>query len=222
MKDALADEGTLSQMSELSDREIEEAAHEAGISPLELRAALEQQKNAGALVRLPSPTLPSNPRGISVANAESQLPYPPEQAVRSVKQQIEKEIGISGHMMGSTAADIYDEGRGMIYRIQAANDGAGGSVVRIDVDSTPLRSRKTLSGMGLAATVGLFALSGLIVPGLVGWALLAGAVGLAALGVTTMTATSNRAIKDARATVAHALVEAEHQALPPGPGWPNP
>jgi hypothetical protein len=75
--------------------------------------------------------------------------------------------------------------------------------------------------MGLAATVGLFALSGLIVPGLVGWALLAGAAGLTALGVMTMTATSNRAIKDARATVAHALVEAEHQALPPGPGWPT-
>lgn len=208
-------------MSELSDREIEEAAREAGISPLELRAALEQQKaNAGALVRTSSATLPSNTRGTSVANAESQLPYPPEQAVRSVKQQIEREIGISGHMMGSTAADIYDEGRGMIYRIQAANDGAGGSVVRIDVDSTPLRSRKTLSGMGLAATVGLFALSGLIViPGLVGWALLAGAVGLTALGATVMTATSNRAIKDARATVAHALVEAEHRALPPGPDW---
>jgi hypothetical protein len=206
------------QMSELSDRDIEDAAREAGISPLELRAALEQQANAGALMRVPSATLPSNTRGHSVANAESQMPYPPEQAVRSVKHQIEREIGTTGHMMGSTAADIYDEGRGMIYRIQAADDGAGGSLVRIDVDSTPLRSRKTLSGMGLAATVGLFALSGLIViPGLVGWALLAGAVGLAALGATTMTMTSNRAIKDARATVAHALIEAEHQALPPAP-----
>jgi hypothetical protein len=206
-------------MSELSDREIEEAAREAGISPAELRRALEQQRaNAGALVRVPTPTLPSNPRGISVANAESQLPYPPEQAVRSVKHQIEREIGVSGHMMGSTAADIYDEGRGMIYRIQAANDGAGGSLVRVDVDSTPMRSRKTLSGMGLAATVGLFALSGLVViPGLIGWVLLASAAGLGVLGATVMTATSNRAIKDARATVAHALVESEHQALPPGP-----
>jgi hypothetical protein len=209
-------------MSELSDSEIEEAAREAGISPLELRAALEQQRsgNAGALVHVPSPTLPSNARGSSVANAESALPYPPEQAVRSVKHQIEREIGVSGHMMGSTAADIYDEGRGMIYRIQSADDGIGGALVRVDVDATPLRSRKTLTGMGLAATVGLFAVSGLVViPGLVGWALLAGAAGLAALGATVMTATSNRAVKDARATVAHALVEAEHQALPPGPDW---
>jgi hypothetical protein len=206
-------------MSELSDREIEEAAREAGISPVELRIALEQQSaNKGALVRVPTPTLPSNTRGSSVANAESRLPYPPEQAVRSVKHQIEREIGVSGHMMGSTAADIYDEGRGMIYRIQAANDGVGGSLVRVDVDSTPLRSRKTLSGMGLAATVGLFAVSGLVViPGLIGWALLAGAAGLGALGATVMTATSNRAIKDARATVAHALVEAEHLVHLEGP-----
>jgi hypothetical protein len=68
----------------------------------------------------------------------------------------------------------------------------------------------------------LFAVSGLVVPGLIGWALLAGAVGLGALGATVMTATSKRAIKDSRATVAHALVEAEHQALPPGPGWTGP
>lgn len=204
-------------MSELSDREIEEAAREAGISAMELRTALARQANTTALARQPTATLPSNERGSSVANAESHLPYPAEQAVRSVKHQIEKEIGTSGHMMGSTAADIYDEGRGMIYRVQAVDDGAGGSLVRIDVDSTPLRSRKTLSGMGLGATVGLFAVSGLLViPGLVGWALLAGAVGLGALGATVMAATSNRAIKDARATVAQALVEAEHHALPPG------
>jgi hypothetical protein len=207
-------------MSELSDRDIEDAAREAGISPAELRSALAQQANAGALVRQPTATLSSNSRGISVAHAESALPYPAEQAVRSIKHQIEREIGSTGHMMGSTAADIYDEARGMIYRIHATSDGAGGSLVRVDVDSTPLRSRKTLTGMGLASTVGLFAISGLvIIPGLIGWALLAGALGLAALGATTMVATSNRAIKDARATVAHALIEAEHQALPPGPEW---
>lgn len=210
-------------MSELSDREIEEAAREAGISAMELRTALARQShnsNAGALVHQPGVASPTVTRGTSVANAESHMPYPAEQAVRSVKHQIEKETGVSGHMMGSTAADIYDETRGLIYRVQAVDDGAGGSLVRVDVDSTPLRSRKTLSGMGLAATVGLFTISGLLViPGLVGWALLGGAVGLAALGATIMKATSGRAIKDARATVAHALVEAEHQALPPASDW---
>jgi hypothetical protein len=210
----------LQSMSELSDREIEDAAREAGISAMELRTALARQPSSTALVPQTHASPPTNNRGSSVANAESHLPYPAEQAVRSIKHLLEKEVGVSGHMMGSTAADVYDEARGMIYRVQAVDDGAGGSLVRIDVDSTPLRSRKTLSGMGLAATVGLFAVSGLLViPGLVGWALLGGAVGLGALGATIMTATSGRAIKDARATMAHALVEAEQHALPPGPGW---
>jgi hypothetical protein len=64
--------------------------------------------------------------------------------------------------------------------------------------------------MGLGATVGLFAISGLIIPGLIGWALIAGAVGLTALGSTTMVALRQRAIRDARAITANALVEAEH------------
>lgn len=198
-------------MTELSDREIEEAAAEAGISPAELRNALaEQQAGKGALVRRPGGVLPASPRGTSVAHAETGLPYPPEQAVRAVKQQIEREIGSTGHMQGSTDADVYDEPAGIVYRIQAESDGAGGALVRIDVDPTPLRSRRTLTSMGLGASVGLFAIAGLIIPGLVGWALIAGAVGLTALGATTLVAMRTRAIKDAQAITARALIEAEN------------
>lgn len=231
-------------MSQLSDGEIEEAAREAGISPAELRSALAEQAGGGALATqsgrglgrvsgrgsgrasergmLPKPT-----RGVTVAHAESSLAYPPEQAVRAIKNQIEREIGSKGQMMGSTEADIYDEPAGIIYRIQAEDDGGGGAMVRIDVDPTPMRGRRTLTSMGLGASVGLFAIAGLIIPGLVGWALLAGAVGLAGLGSTSMFAMRSRAIKDARAIMAQALVEAESAApfggsvdqqkvLPPG------
>jgi hypothetical protein len=200
-------------MSQLSDREIEEAAREAGISPAELREALAQQAGGGALATRPGHgVLPASPRGTTVAHAESNLPYPAEQAVRAVKQQVERELGTTGHMMGSTEADIYDEASGLIYRIQAQGDGGGGAMVRIDVDPTPLRSRRTLTSMGLGASVGLFAVAGLIIPGLIGWALIAGAVGLTALGATTMVALRTRAIKDARAIMARALVEAESRA----------
>jgi hypothetical protein len=201
-------------MSQLSDREIEEAAREAGITPAELRNALaEQQAGGGALaIRSERGVLPASARGTTVAHAETSLPYPPEQAVRAVKQQIEREIGTTGHMMGSTEADIYDEPAGLIYRIQADGDGSGGAMVRIDVDPTPLRSRRMLTSMGLGASVGLFAIAGLIIPGLIGWALLAGAVGLTALGATSMVALRTRAIKDARAIMARALVEAESGA----------
>jgi hypothetical protein len=85
-------------------------------------------------------------------------------------------------------------------------------MVRVDVDPTPLRSRRTLTSMGLGASVGLFAIAGLIIPGLIGWALIVGAVGLTGLGVTTMAAMRTRAIKDAKATTARALVEAESGA----------
>lgn len=203
-------------MSQLSDTEIEEAAAEAGISPAELRAAL-ADRSSGAIARRGGASMqgrpnliPPSPRGTSVANAETTLPYPPEQAVRSVKQHIEREIGSSGHMVGSTEADLYDEAAGIIYHVQAEGDGGQGSLVRVDIDPTPLRSRRALTAMGLGATVGLFAISGLIIPGLIGWALLAGAVGLTALGGTTMVALRQRAVQDARAITANALVEAEH------------
>jgi hypothetical protein len=200
-------------MSQLSDAEIEEAAREAGISPAELRNALAEQAGGGALAIRPGHgVVPPPTRGSTVTHAETSLPYPPEQAVRAVKRQIEKEIGSTGHMMGSTEADIYDEPAGIVYRVQAESDGGGGAMVRVDVDPTPLRSRRTLTSMGLGASVGLFAIAGLIIPGLIGWALIAGAIGLTALGATTMVAMRTRAIKDAKATTARALVEAESGA----------
>lgn len=218
-------------MSQLTDREIEDAAREAGISPAELRQALAEQAEqgagrgspaGGALARRPgqgSGIVPAPTRGTTVSHAETSLPYPPEQAVRAVKQQIEREIGSTGHMMGSKEADIYDEAAGIIYRVAAEQDGAGGAMVRVDVDPTPLRSRRMLTSMGLGASVGLFALAGLIIPGLVGWALIAGALGLTALGASTMIAMRIRALADAKATTARALVEAENSApigaLPP-------
>lgn len=215
-------------MTDLSDAEIDEAAREAGISPAEMRSILADQASGGALAHRPRRgNLPPSTRGVSIDHSESSLPYPPEQAVRSVKRQIEREIGSTGHMMGSKEADIYDESSGVVYRIQAESDGAGGSLVRVDLDPTPLRARRTLASMGLGATVGLFAVTGLVLPGLLGIGLLMGAVGLTALGAATMVALRRRAMKDARAVTAQALVEAEHaapiggaqlEAASPGPG----
>lgn len=223
-------------MAELSDQEIADAAREAGISPAELRQALAEKD--GALVRTPGEgRLPASVRGKSVTHTESSLPYPPEQAVRTVKHQIERQIGSKGHMMGSKEADIYDERSGMIYRIQAESDGGGGALVRVDVDPTPLKARRTLTGMGLGSTVGLLAVAGIIVGGLVGTALFGGAIGLSLLGLGTLVAMRRRGIADARAASAYALIEAEHaapiggtqlevdagpRALPPGSGDPGP
>lgn len=210
-------------MTELSDREIEQAAREAGISPMELREAMQQRgqdPNSGALVPYEDAAvtglLPPSPRGRTVDHAETSLPYAPEQAIRVVKDKLEQRLGFRGHMQGGREADIYDEDAGLVYRLQADTDGGEGSLVRVDIDPTPMRNRRALMVMGFGSTMALFAAAGLVLPGLIGWALLGGTVGLGALGIASMTATRRRAIKDARSSAASALIEAE-QASPLGP-----
>ncbi len=196
-------------MTQLSDSEINDAAREAGISPAELRSALADQASGALVPQAGSGVLSPSPRGVSAANAEIALDYPPEQAVRAVKAQLERQLGTSGHMQASTDADVYDEPTGVVYRIQAQSDGAQGSLVRVDIDATPMRSRRTLMGMGFGASIGLFAIAGLIIPGFIGATLVGGAIGLGALGLFSLVTARPRAIKNARATLAHALIEAE-------------
>lgn len=215
-------------MSDLSDRDIEDAAREAGISPAELRHELARQRGASgpadpgqALARTyDRGLLPVSTRGISTANVESPLPFPPEQAVRAVKQSIEQQVGSRGHMMGAKQADILDDEAGVIYRVQAEDDGSGGALVRVDIDPTPLRAKRTLQAMGLGATVGLFFLSGVIIPGLLGTALIGAAISLGLIGGIGLSKQGDRASRGARYVASTALVEAEYgggsKALPPG------
>lgn len=217
------------RMSELSQRDIEDAAREAGISPAELRIELARQRGpAGPYGAQPGKALatigdrgllPVSVRGISTANAESPLPFPAEQAVRAVKQSIEAQVGVRGHMMGGTQADILDEQAGVIYRVQAEDDGGGGALVRVDIDPTPMRAKRTLMAMGLGATVGLFFLSGVIIPGLLGTALVGAALGLGVIGGISLGTQGGRTSRGARYIASTALVEAEYggsKALPPG------
>ncbi|MFV8749838.1 hypothetical protein ACNOYE_04755 [Nannocystaceae bacterium ST9] len=212
-------------MSDLSERDIEEAAREAGITPAELRGELARQRGvapagSAALVHLGERgLLPASERGTSIANAESTLPFPAEQAVRTIKRSIEQQVGSRGHMMGSQQADVYDEQGGVIYRVQAEDDGQGGSLVRIDIDPTPVRAKRMLMAMGLGATIGLFFLSGVIIPGLLGTALVGAAIGMGVIGGISLGTQTSRASRSARYVASTALVEAEHgssRALPPG------
>ncbi len=113
--------------AELTEEELREAAAEAGISPEELRRAMAGQN--GALVPTQSPD-----RRPTVYNAENQLALPPEKAAETVRQAIERISGAKGHRQGVGKADIVDEQHGVTYRIVANKDGAGGSIVRVDVD----------------------------------------------------------------------------------------
>jgi hypothetical protein len=203
-------------MSELSERDLEDAAREAGISPDELRSELARRSGgpanpyagSNALAQRDA-ELPPVARGSSADHVSSPLPLPPESAVRAVKHHIEQQLGTRGQMHGSREADVYDEQSGMVYRVHAEDDGEGGSLVRIDLDPTPLRAKRVLVGMGLGASAGLFLLTGFVLPGLLGFALIGSALGIGVLGGVTLATASARATKHARYVASTALVEAE-------------
>lgn len=200
-------------MAELSDREIEEAAAEAGISPHELRRALADARPDALARRDASTSLGPPSRGASSRHAEHLVPLLPSVAVRSVRASIERQTGHKGHQQSEAEADIVDEERGLTYRIRAESDGAGGSLVRVDVDSSTAAARRimlsviafTMAGLTLPFML-LFGMKLLFLMGVVGLGA-AGFIGFGALAVA-----ERRALSEAQGIAATALVEAEERA----------
>jgi hypothetical protein len=207
-------------MSGLSDEEIREAAAEAGISPAELREALSEQK---ALVELPDRdqalAVPVR-KGAVVLDARANLPQAPEDAVRNVRASIESQIGSRGHMHGAAEANVYDEERGIIYRVTGEDDGRGGALVRVDIDAAPAKGKATLATIGLGAVLSVFGLGALLFGSLTLAAVTAG-IGVIGFGTLAARGRAKRVGYDqAHAIASHALVDAEErgaqpQALPP-------
>ena len=153
-------------MTELSDREIEEAAREAGISPHELRLALSkksQQSQGEGAIDQTSRMRPSS-RGESVAYIESKLRQDPETAVLALRNALEHKSGCIGHMQNEFEADIFDEARRIVYRIraEAAGDRNEGAFVRVDIDPTPAKARQLFLILALTASVALIGLGSLL------------------------------------------------------------
>ncbi|MCX4242884.1 hypothetical protein [Paraliomyxa miuraensis] len=209
-------------MAQLSDEELREAAAEAGISPHELRHALAERDSSGLARPEQAGSLMGPPdRGASAAHAEGRLAHPPAQALAAVRASIERQTGRTGHRQGEHEADVVDDDLGLNYRVRAQDDGAGGALVRVDVDPTSGRSARNLALTGVVGVT--LAMVGLAV--LVGsTTLLLGGVGLGVLGgllVGRKAGRLQRGLVSARAIASHALMEAEDQsdgprgALPP-------
>jgi hypothetical protein len=201
-----------------SEEELRQAAAEAGISPQELRLALAERD--GVIAPAPKRGSALVPRRSSpVKQVESSLPMAPREAIGAVRSSIEKQTGLRGHMQGDGRADIVDDGAGLTYRIHSETDGASGSLVRVEVDSSTGRGAQALATTGVVGiTLTLVAL---------GW--LFGALTLvfggAAVGVLGGMLIGRNALRLLRATnlaqgtAAQALVEAEERlALPPASG----
>ena len=196
--------------SKLSDQELREAAAEAGISPEELRQAL---------VKRSGPDLPATKGSAALATTtslEGRIQLPPDQAIEVVRRVIERRSGRRGHRQGGGRIDIVDDDAGVVYKVQSEADGAGGALVRVEVDAM--------------AAVGNFALGALIVGafslGLIafGWFLstlvLIGGVVLGGAGIFALISARRRgegARALARTIAAEALLEAEDAPPLAGP-----
>jgi hypothetical protein len=210
-------------MTGLSDDDIREAAAEAGISPAQLRQALaEQGRDLPAKVGALAPPAPVRSlRGAVVASARADVPMPPGDAVRGVRSAIEAQIGQTGHMHGGNEAALYDEPRGVIYRLYGEDDGQGGAMVRVDVDAAPARGRLTAATLVFGTGLLVLGLVSLVLGSVVGIMVTAGLTGLGGVGLAAATRAKRGAYQQAHAIASHALLEAEERAvatraLPPG------
>lgn len=198
--------------SNLSDDELREAAAEAGISPAELRMALAERQgelanvpDAGSIVGAPT-------RGVSATHVEGRLSASPRDALGLVKQSIERQIGKTGHKQGDEEADIVDDDTGLTYRIRASKDGAGGSLVRVDVDPS---AGKGVTALATTGTVGMAASLVLLAWLFSSTMLWIGGLGLGVVGGLLLARNIFRlrqGVGTAHAVAAHALMEADDRS----------
>jgi hypothetical protein len=147
-----------------------------------------------------------------VAHAEAVLRgVDPTNAVAFVRRAIESQVGAVGHQQSPVDADVLDPKSSLCYHVRAEGDGAGGSVVRVDIDPSPRQGKKAFAAVTLIGSVVVMGIVGLFsTPWLVA------AVGTGVLGTLAMRASGRRGIGDARGVAARALLEAESGA-PLGP-----
>lgn len=201
-------------MAQLTDEELRDAAAEAGISPNELRHALAVREGGDDADLPATASVMGGPaRGIAVKHAEGRIQRPPRDALAAVRTSIEKQSGKSGHNQGEDEADIVDDDAGLTYRIRSRDDGAGGALVRIDIDPTQGRGLAALRGVSVGGvTVAMIGLAWLFSSTLL-WL---GAAGVGILGaylVAKSFAGGGLAARRAQGIAAQALVDAEEGAI---------
>jgi hypothetical protein len=206
-------------MANLTDEELRDAAAEAGISPQELRVALAQRQGDLPATADSNSAVGALTRGTSAGHVETQIPAPPAEALASVRASLERQTGNTGHGQGDGSADVVDDDAGLTYKIRSTADGAGGSLVRVDVDTSAGKGVQSLAATGVGGvTATMLAL---------GWlfsatTLVVGGLGLGAVGAMLIVrncAKLGRAAARAQGVASQALMEAEDQALralPPG------
>jgi hypothetical protein len=158
-------------------------------------------------------------RGLTAAYVEGHISLPSAQALDAVRASIERQTGLQGHRQGEDAVDIVADGRGFSYCVRSHEDGEDASLVRVDIDHHWGKGVQKLLGAAFGGTSLLLVLAG--------WwlskVLLVAGLGVGVLGwimIARHNAKLRRAIDDARAIAAEALLDADVQtpitgSLPP-------
>jgi hypothetical protein len=199
--------------SNLTDDELRQAAAEAGISPQELRVALAERRSV-ALDKPSRVTSLMGPpaRGQSATHVEGRVVLAPAEALGAVRQSIERQTGKRGHKQGEAEADIVDEDVGVTYRLRAGDDGAGGALVRIDVDPASGRGGQAIATTGVVGVTATLVALGWLFGATTLWL---GGLGIGVLGgllVARSVFKLRRGTASAHAVAAHALMEAEDRS----------
>ena len=204
-------------MANLTDDELRDAAAEAGISPQELRIALAERAGGLPATKDAGSAVGALTRGTSTAHVESRISAPPQEALASVRTSLERQTGRGGHGQGDGSADIVDDDAGLTYKIRSAPDGAGGALVRVDIDTSAGKGVQSLAATGVAGV----SLTMLALGMLFSTTLVIGGLGLGALGAALVLRNFTKlrgAAGRAQAQASHALMEADdnaQRALPP-------
>lgn len=181
-----------------TNEQLREAASEAGISPVELRQALAERE--GALVPRAAGALATLQGGVALAVPE---------AVTTVRKSLERLSGRGGHAQGDGRYDIVDDDHGLTYRISAQDDGAGHSLVRIDVDTDAGRGALMLAAAGTGGVALTVTAIGWLFSLTLVWLVGLGLGGLGAAFVAKNLVALSRAKHRAEALAATALGEAQ-------------
>lgn len=200
--------------SDLSEEDLQETAAEAGLSPNELRIVLAERRGgpvAGRGSRL-SPVGPPR-RGVSVIQVEGRLNMEREEALAAVRSSIERQTGKRGHKQGDSEADIVDEDNGVTYRLRTAEDGAGGSLVRIDIDPSQGKGTQALVTTGVFGVTATLVAMGWLFGATVLWLVGLGFGAIGGLVIARSIVNLHRASGSAHSIAAQALMEAEDRSM---------
>lgn len=201
--------------SDLSEEDLQETAAEAGLSPNELRIVLAERRSGSALGRAGARLSAVGPpgRGVSVIQVEGRLNMEREEALAAVRSSIERQTGKRGHKQGDSEADIVDDDNGVTYRLRTAEDGAGGALIRIDIDPSQGKGTQALVTTGVFGVTATLVAMGWLFGALVLWLVGLGFGAIGGLVIARSVINLHRASGTAHAIAAQALMEAEDRAM---------